>query len=289
VNFSLTQPYILQKTPSGTIKQTTVDLTKYRMYADGTLTYDQFLKNVLVDANTAYTDVANATKQAMDNFYSKYQKLALPVNGSLFGSTQVSKVPGRDVYFVDGDLNIEGFWYDYDPSKTKKTEVKGNSAVYDRPFTIFQTKGNTTIKGNLNHNMMLLTNGDIIFDGEKNCNDAQVVKGIFYTSKGEFKSKGVKELRNDKLDRPNRCIGGNLHVKGILIGNGLQNVMVDRRSELNQWFTAPGTPTQDAETRRGYIMNGAAVLIEYAPSVFTTSTMPPGAEEFTTALEVYRK
>jgi hypothetical protein len=36
-------------------------------------------------------------------------------------------------------------------------------------------------------------------------------------------------------------------------------------------------------------MNGAAVLIEYAPSVFTKSTMPPGAEEFTTALSVYRK
>jgi hypothetical protein len=36
-------------------------------------------------------------------------------------------------------------------------------------------------------------------------------------------------------------------------------------------------------------MNGASVLVEYAPSVFVTSAMPPGAEEFMTALEVYRK
>jgi hypothetical protein len=36
-------------------------------------------------------------------------------------------------------------------------------------------------------------------------------------------------------------------------------------------------------------MNGASLLIEYSPSIFTKATMPLGAEEFTTALEVYRK
>jgi hypothetical protein len=36
-------------------------------------------------------------------------------------------------------------------------------------------------------------------------------------------------------------------------------------------------------------MNGAAVLIEYSPSIFTAATMPPGAEEFAKALDVYKK
>jgi hypothetical protein len=35
-------------------------------------------------------------------------------------------------------------------------------------------------------------------------------------------------------------------------------------------------------------MNWASVLIEYSPSIFTKSTMPPGAEYFTTALTVYK-
>ncbi|MDR0369988.1 MAG: hypothetical protein LBH96_05875 [Candidatus Peribacteria bacterium] len=61
--------------------------------------------------------------------------------------------------------------------------------------------------------------------------------------------------------------------------------MKERRSELNRWFYGQST----AQQKRKYIMDGAAVLIEYSPSIFTTATMPPGAEEFTTALEVYRK
>lgn len=100
----------------------------------------------------------------------------------------------------------------------------------------------------------------------------------------------MTELKNTKLDNSNRCIGGNLHIKGIVIGDGLINVMNERRSELNQWFySSSASKEKDEELKRNYIMNGAAVLVEYSPSVFTTSTMPPGAEEFTTALEVYRK
>jgi hypothetical protein len=35
-------------------------------------------------------------------------------------------------------------------------------------------------------------------------------------------------------------------------------------------------------------MDGASVLIEYSPSVFTKGSMPPGAEDFTTALSIYK-
>lgn len=187
---------------------------------------------------------------------------------------------------MEGDLNIEGFRYIYDVSKTRKNETHGSNAVYDRPFTIVQTSGNTTIKGNLNHNMMLLTKGTITFDASKNCNDAQVLKGIFYAENG-FKSVNVQRNNNEK--NAERCIGQNLHIKGIAIGDGLNQVMQDRRSELNEWFWSPGTLAADQARRRELIMNGASLLIEYSPSIFTASTMPAGAEEFTKALEVYRK
>ncbi|MDR0369987.1 MAG: hypothetical protein LBH96_05870 [Candidatus Peribacteria bacterium] len=175
VNFSVTEPYILQKTPSGTISKTTEDLSTYHMYADGTKTFDGYIKDSLVNSSD-YSDVKGRAKQAFDNFYNKYQKLAVKVEGTMFGSTTVKKVPGKNIYFVEGDLTIDGYYYLYDKSKTRKEEKRGNNAVYDKPFTIVQVGGNTTIKGNLNHNMMLLTNGTITFDGSLNCNDAQVVR-----------------------------------------------------------------------------------------------------------------
>ena len=287
VNFSVTKPYILQKTPSGTVNATNAELSKFRMYADGTATFDKTLSNILTTSPSDYT-ATTAVQDAMTTFINKYSKLAVKVNSNLFGATNVKKVPGKDIYFVDGDLNIEGFRYTYDTSKTRKNQVHGNNAIYDKPFTIVQTNGNTTIKGNLNHNMMLLTNGSITFSPEKNCNDAQVVKGIFYAKNKFISSPGA--VWNTNLNNKERCIGGNLHIKGIAIGEGLNQVMQDRRSELNEWFRSPGTnQSADQARRRDLIMNGASLLIEYSPSVFTKSTMPPGAEEFTTALEVYRK
>lgn len=65
--------------------------------------------------------------------------------------------------------------------------------------------------------------------------------------------------------------------------------MESRRSELNQWFTCNSPDLTCKTQRRNYIMNGAAVLIEYSPSIFTAATMPPGAEEFAKALDVYKK
>jgi len=44
--------------------------------------------------------------------------------------------------------------------------------------------------------------------------------------------------------------------------------------------------TQKA-ARRNKIFNGAAVLIEYSPSLW--NALPPGASDFTKALEVYKK
>ena len=64
-----------------------------------------------------------------------------------------------------------------------------------------------------------------------------------------------------------------------MIWNWLKGVMENSRSNLNGWHKSKTAKT---------VMNWASVLIEYSPSVFTKSTMPPGAEDFTTALSIYK-
>ena len=59
--------------------------------------------------------------------------------------------------------------------------------------------------------------------------------------------------------------------------------MTSSRSNINDWFIG-----QEA-ARKWYVMNWASVVIEYSPSIFAQSTMPPGAEYFTTALDIYKK
>jgi len=239
------------------------------MYANGTSLRDYTqLGSILSSTASTYKDEGGKVAAAMDSFINKYSKLAVKVNISGISAT-VKKVPGKNIYFVDGSMTI-------------------SNSFSSTPFTIVQTNGNTTIKGNINNNMMLLSKGIITFDAEEfsKCSDTQVVKGIFYTTKN-FASTGVN--KNTNLNNSKWCIGGNLHIKGIAIGNGLDEVMAERRSNLNEWFRCSDNSLTCKTTRRNYVMKGASLLIEYAPSIFTKSTMPPGAEEFTTALEVYRK
>jgi hypothetical protein len=113
------------------------------------------------------------------------------------------------------------------------------------------------------------------------------VKGIFITNKWFVAD--PESLANDDVDTA-RCPYGGLHVQGILIGgnDGLKALVESRRSQLNHWFYAGSShdPSVLAE-RRNEIFNGAAVLIEYSPSL--RSSLPPWASEFTKALDVYKK
>jgi hypothetical protein len=92
VNFSVTKPYVLQKTPSGTVNATNTDLSRFRMYADGTATFDKELKNILTVSPSNYS-ATTAVQNAMTAFINKYSKLAVKINSSLFSTTNVKKVP----------------------------------------------------------------------------------------------------------------------------------------------------------------------------------------------------
>ena len=85
---------------------------------------------------------------------------------------------------------------------------------------------------------MIMTQGTITFDASNSCNGGdkksgragQIVKGIFYAGDG-FRSSGDANLKNtyEKLSDGDRCNYGNLHIKGVAIGD-LSDVVKARRS-----------------------------------------------------------
>ena len=260
-NFVLTDPYTVQKTPSGNLTASTKKLDNYR-YLSGSSVFSALLGAISASEYRPNSKV----NDAMDAFIKKYEKLAVSVNvwnSSFLEWNNIKKVPWKSIYFVKGNITI-----------------KWNNQSIDKPFTIVQTEGKTTIKWNVKHNMMLLTNGDIVFQWN-NCTEDQTVKWIFYAA-GNL-SRAIK-YRNNKSDATTWCTKGWLHVQWVLIGNGFEGLMNNSRSHLNDWFDKDSL----AEKKQS-VMNGASVLIEYSPSIFTKSTMPPGAEDFTTALTIYKQ
>ena len=261
-NFMVSDSYTVQKTPSGNLTASTEKLSNY-VYMDWTST---FKASELLNAISATDYKANKEIEgAMDKFIKKYEKLAVEVKSNSFNwkNLTVKKVPWKNIYFISWDeIGFSG----------------GKNAKITKPFTIVQTNpGKTiTIDGDLQYNMMLLTRWDIVF--KWNCTSDQEVKWIFYSERNILRAWVWK---NKDINSSVWCTNWWLHVKWVLIWGGRNNLMDKSRSNLNGWF---GTYWN----KKSIVMNWASVLIEYSPSVFTKSTMPPGAEDFTTALTVYK-
>ena len=72
------------------------------------------------------------------------------------------------------------------------------------------------------------------------------------------------------------------------MGDNIDAIVQAKRSQLNHRFRIGSTSDASIKAeRRNEIFNGASVLIEYSPSLW--SALPPGASEFTKALEIYKK
>jgi NADPH-dependent curcumin reductase CurA len=132
--------------------------------------------------------------------------------------------------------------------------------------------------------MFITKNGTIDFEEDPStyCQAPQVVKGIFVAGNGFTTSK----IRNDNLNK-SWCTYGNLQVKGILVGAGIDTLVENRRSNLNRWFRAGGSDESQRIQRRNQIFNGASLLIEYSPELW--AQLPPGADQFVNLLDVYKK
>ena len=273
VDFAVTDHYMIQRSPYGIGNKSTTNLDNYKLM-NGNSFMGTYFPNTSIH-NDAY-QTPSSMKSLFTTFKNKYQKLAKPVKGK----EGLSKVPGKSIYLVSG----------------KKINLKDLIAGSSKPFTLIATDvdANITIKGDLDTNAMIMTQGTITFDGSVSCNGGerksghagQIVKGIFYAGKG-FVSINDRNLKNifENLSDGDRCNYGNLHIKGVAIGD-LSDVVSARRSELYTWFQGNGGGTAGGEKVQK-IINGASVLVDYNPTL--RGNLPPGANEFNKALAVYRK
>ena len=273
VDFAVTDHYMIQRSPYGIGNKSTTNLDNYKLM-NGNSFMGTYFPNTSIH-NDAY-QTPSSMKSLFTTFKNKYQKLAKPVKGK----EGLSKVPGKSIYLVSG----------------KKINLKDLIAGSSKPFTLIATDvdANITIKDDLDTNAMIMTQGKITFDGSVSCNGGerksghagQIVKGIFYAG-DRFRSSGDANLKNtyEKLSDGDRCNYGNLHIKGVAIGD-LSEVVSARRSELYTWFQGNGGGTAGGEKVQK-IINGASVLVDYNPTL--RGNLPPGANEFNKALAVYRK
>ena len=256
----LTNSYTVQKTPAWNITASTDVLDKYLDIEWNNQRFSRYLNAI---AATAYTP-NNNVNNALQSFKKKYEKIAVEVKGkNIPKGVTVKKVPGKNIYFANGDISIN--W---------KNDIKN-------PFT-WVVDWKVTINWDVKHNMMVIAK-DIEFEWD--CTSTQNVKWIYYASGNLIRNWVGK---NDSIYNSEWCDEWGLHVQWVLIWNNFGNLMKNSRSNINDWFAIKNVTNKENE-RRKMIMDGASVVIEYSPSIFTKSTMPPGAEDFVSALSIYKQ
>jgi len=283
VNFTVTKPYLAQKSSFGiTPKSANIKLDGYKMLDGTDLVNSTDLADIMVLNESVY-NATNKVDTLINTFITKYSKLAITVDDQYLPTSlkglgiTVKVVPNQKIYILQSD--------------TQKTITMKDITSFTAPFTIVTKNIDIVIKGDVTYNgMFLVKNGTITFEKsdekvhEDRCPSTQTVKWIFITDKWFLGGDDLANTDTSKL----RCTYGWLYVKGILIGNNIDAIVQAKRSQLNDWFlTKSSTPAAIKAERRNEIFNGASVLIEYSPSL--RSALPPGASEFTKALDVYKQ
>jgi len=282
VNFAVTRPYLVQKSAfSNTPQTTTINLSNFYAMNGSPISSLTDLSSIMVLNESQYTINPN-TNLLMHNFVSKYKQLAVVVNdpaiNALFsnaGQIKVSKVPGQQIYIFESQ------------GATRITLKE--MAAFTKPFTMIVDGMDLVVEWSLTttNGMFLVKGGKISFKEPTNnvCQTRQVVNGVFITDQW-FGVVDPNLIINNTFGKP-RCNEWWLTIKWVLIGQGLDQLVAQRRSHLNTWFWI--TSTSDAgkrAERRNKIFDGAAVLIEYNPAL--RQSLPPGMNEFTQVLDVYK-
>jgi len=283
VNFALTRPYLVQKSAFSNVPQTTtIDIGDF--YAmNGTSIKDMTdLSEIMVLDASTYAINPN-TNLLLHDFVSQYKQLAVTVNepaiNALFANAsqiQVSKVPGKQIYIFES-LGAD---------RITLREMQWFSA----PFTMIVDGMDLVVQWSITNTngMFLVKWGKVSFQEPSTnaCATRQVVNGVFITDQG-FGIDDPDLLINNALGTA-RCNEGGLTVKWVLIGQNINALVAQRRSHLNTWFhiTSTNEAGKRAE-RRNKIFDGAAVLIEYNPAL--RQNLPPGMNEFTQVLDVYKQ
>ena len=275
-NFTVTKPYLVQKSAFGvTPKATTIDLEDFYDINGDPLIDRTDLRDVMILDENDYAGETSVVDYLMDSFIAKMERLSVSIATNSLPSTlrnawvSVKKVPSQDIYILQGN---------WTPIALKP------SASFSKPFTIIVKDTTLIIEGNVDVNGMFIVKwGTIKFNetSDSTCTQPQIVKGIFVANNFD-----ANKITNDNINH-SRCNAGWLYVKGVLIGNGIENLVRKKRSSLPLWFRVSWSERSIKVQRRTQIFNGASVVIEYSPELW--QQLPPGADEFTQALEMYKK
>ncbi|MCF7834854.1 DUF11 domain-containing protein [Candidatus Gracilibacteria bacterium] len=281
VNFTATKPYLMQKSLFGATPKATTDINLDDFYdIEGTKLIKKTDLESIMDVDAKDYDGGSALNTLVSSFVNKYDKLSTKLNDFGFSNltqgtiTELKKVPSKQIYIIKGNGTLT---------------IKQLNSYFNKPFTLVVKGMDLVVEGSVNTNgMFIVQGGKISFKEDPNsrCEATQVVRGIFITDTGFGVGDITLNMSND-LDKP-RCQRGGLDVKGVLIGDNIEDLVVQRRSQLNDWFYVNSNNESKIKIeRRNEIFAGASVLIEYSPSL--RGNLPPGAEDFTKTLEVYKR
>jgi len=282
VNFAVTKPYLMQKSLFWVTPKATTDIGLDKFYD---MKWDKLIKStdlssiMKVDAND-YAWWAKMDKQITD-FVNKYTKLSIKIAtndlhtiAAWWTITEIRKVPSQQIYIIK--------W-------TGKLTLKQLNAYFSAPFTMIVKWMDLIIEWSVKTNWMFVVQWwKISFkeDPANRCKSTQTVQWIFISNQWFWVWDTTLNLAND-LDKP-RCNYGWLNVKWVLIWDNITNLVLQRRSQLNDRFWVHSNDVNQIKIeRRNKIFNWASVLIEYSPAL--RWALPPWASDFTKVLDVYKK
>lgn len=280
VNFAVTKPYLMQKSLFGVTPKATTDINLdqfYDMAWQKIINKTDLYSIMKVDADD-YDGWVKIDKQ-IDDFINKYDKLSAPVpinsisNIADWTITKAKKLPGKQIYIIqwNGKLTLKQLNY------------------FTKPFTMIILWMDVIIEWSLKTNWMFVVKWwKISFkeDTANPCQFTQVVQWIFISKDWFGVWDTTLNIIND-LDKP-RCNRWWLTVKWVLIWDGIDTLVKQRRSQLNDRFLVNSNNENRIKIeRRNKIFNWASLMIEYSP--WLRSNLPPWAEDFTKQLEVYKR
>ena len=287
VNFAVTRPYVMQISTFGAKPVGTTAWEFLHDFRD--IQWEKLLRRTdladVINTDDSDYEVESNVKAKFDAFKDKYDKLAVKVNlndvkinskslKNIFGDnvTEIRKVPNQSIYFIKWNWTLV----------LEQEKIKTITSA----FTIIVEWMDVEVKWNVLQYAMIVADHikfTDIWDSDGRCAKWWQVVQWIYVALDWFE--WWEKLRNTDAEEE-RCARWWLHVKWVLIWDWIEDLMDSRRSQLNSWFNVSSLSSADRE-RRQKLIEWAAVLIEYNPSLW--KTLPPGAEIFTESLEVYRK
>jgi len=262
MNFAIANGYLMHEWVGlSTISDT--DLSKFKNLAGDPIIPQQELRSItrLMQAVASSSD----RDYLLEKVVNENTKLATTSVDRIWTtnilSSKLKKVPAKEIYIVEGDLTIRNV-----------------TSTKDTSYTLIVRHGTLTVEWSVDTNgMYIVPDGEIAFN-TIDCDERDVVKGIYMTRAGFSATK----VRNDNLSATNRCMEGWLVVEGMLVGPNIgdEEFINSKRATLKDWFDL------NDSTQKEKIFGGASVLIKTNPALWRN--LPPAANQFMERLNIWK-